>query len=102
MFPIAFFVIGCVTYTILGLVVLVCVPALRLTFLNLFLFLAGAFPGGLALLFVYGRIFARNQLGDAAFYGIFPVLLVGGATGGALLVWLKMRLVKTRLAGPPL
>jgi hypothetical protein len=95
MFPLVFLLMCCIGYTILGLIVLACLPALRLTFLNLFLFLVGAFPGGLALLFVYGRIFARNQLSDAAFYGIFPILLVGGASGGALLVWLKTRLVKT-------
>ena len=102
MFPLIFLVMCCVSYTILGLVVLSRVPTLRLTFLNLFLFLVGAFAGGLGLLFMYGRIFARNQLSDAAFYGIFPILLVGGAAGGALLVWLKTRLEKPRLARPPL
>ena len=96
------FVMGCVAFTVLGLIVLSCVPAFRLTFLNLFLFVVGAFLGGLTFLFVYGRIFARNQLSDTAFYGIFPVLLVGGAFGGALLVWVKMRFVKTQIARSPL
>jgi hypothetical protein len=32
---------------------------------------------------LYGRVFARSQLSDRAFYGIFPVLILGGGCGGA-------------------
>jgi hypothetical protein len=89
--------LGCVAFTILGVIVLASVPALRLRFLNLLLFLLGAFPSGLLCLFIYGRLFARNQLSDAAFYGFFPILLIGGAVGGTLTVWLKTRLARPRL-----
>lgn len=40
----------CVVYTIVGYVVLACVPALRVTLLNLITFVIGAFPGSLAFL----------------------------------------------------
>ena len=91
-----FLVLCGVGFTIVGLIALAGIPALRLTFLNLSLFVGGAIPGALLFLFVYGRIFARNQLSDMAFIGIFPVLLVGGMLGGLLLVRLKARLIKKR------
>jgi hypothetical protein len=51
---------GWICYAILGLFFLACIPALRLMFSNLFV--AGAFPVGLALLFLDGRVFAKNKL----------------------------------------
>jgi hypothetical protein len=89
--PLMFLIVSVIGYTILGLLFLACVPRLRITFLNLGAFILGAFFGGLALLFCYGRIFARTKLGDAAFYGIFPVLLIGGLLGGGFLLWLRGR-----------
>lgn len=83
MLPLAFLIVSCVAFTILGLVVLALLPAFRLTFVNLLLFVTGAVPGGIAFLFLYGRVFARSQLSDRAFYGIFPVLILGGGCGGA-------------------
>jgi hypothetical protein len=53
-------------------------------------------------LFLYGRAFMRDPLGDVAFYGVFPSLLIGGAIGGAISVWLKIRLVKGKSIEPPL
>jgi hypothetical protein len=100
--PAMAFVIGCTAYAILGLVVLAWLPALRLTFFNLFVFVAGAFCGGVAFLFVYGRLFMRADFNHVAFYGIFPTLIVGGAIGGTLLVWVKTRLVRARGTRPPL
>jgi hypothetical protein len=97
-----FLAVSCISYAILGLIVLACVPTLRLTFLNLALFLVGAFAGGLGTLFLYGRAFMRDPLGDVAFYGVFPSLLIGGAIGGAISVWLKIRLVKGKSIEPPL
>jgi hypothetical protein len=99
--PLLGFVLGCVVFTILGLILLSYVPSLRLTLPNLVVFVAGAFVAAPAFLLVYGKIFARNQLSDAAFVGIFPVLLFGGASGGALLVWLKLRFVKGQPVKPP-
>jgi hypothetical protein len=61
MLPVAFPIMSCVAFTILGLLVLALRPALRLTFLNLLLFVLDAVPGGLALLFLYGRWFARHR-----------------------------------------
>ena len=91
------FLMGSVAFTVLGLIVLACVPALRLTIRNPVTFVVGAFPGTLALGYVYGRLFAdsRNELDSkAAVLGLFFVLLIGAIVGGTGLVWLGMRLVK--------
>jgi hypothetical protein len=96
MLPLMFLVFCGLGFTIVGLIALAVIPELRLTFSNLFLFVGGAIPSALLFLFVYGRIFARTQLSDMAFIGIFPVLLVGGVLGGLLLVRLKTRLIKRR------
>jgi hypothetical protein len=88
---------GCVAFGILGLLVLASVPGLRLTFLNLLLFVVGAFPGALACLIGYLQLFAGHELQDAAFVGLFPVLFAGASLGGALLVKLKIRFVKNRV-----
>jgi hypothetical protein len=89
--PLMFLILSVIGYTILGLLFLSCVPRLRVTFLNLILFLLGAFVGGLALLFFYGRLFARTKLDGTTFYGIFPVLLIGGLLGGGFLLWFRGR-----------
>jgi hypothetical protein len=88
------------SYAMLGFVVLVRVAGLSLTILNWFLFLVGAFAGGLALLFVYGHAIASNQLSAVALYGLFPVLMIGGAAGGTLFVWAKTRFTKSRRPRP--
>jgi hypothetical protein len=72
--------------TVLGLIVLTCVPAFRLSLANLFVFVLGAFSGQFALVNValwgishWGtRIDHRNE-------GLFvyPVALVGATLGGA-------------------
>jgi hypothetical protein len=67
--------IGFVASAILGLLVLACVPGLRLTFLNLILFMVGAFVGAAVFLIGYAGIFAGHERKDAAFVGLFPVLL---------------------------
>jgi hypothetical protein len=99
--PLMAFVLGCVVYAILGLIVLVCVPSFRLTFPSLIFFVVGALLTTPVCLFAYGQIFARNDLSDAAFVGIFPVLLVGAVFGGALVVCLKERFSKKQLVKPP-
>jgi hypothetical protein len=91
--PAVSFLMGVVGYSVLGCVVLACLPTLRLTVLNLLFFVVGAFAGGVAFLFVYGQLVAAALLSDVAFYGMFPALLVGGGIGGYLLVRLKARLV---------
>jgi hypothetical protein len=91
MFPLIFLIISCVSFTILGFVILASVPFFRVTLLNLSVFVLGAIPGAIAFLFVYGRLVARNQLGDRTFYGIFPVILAGGTSFGVLAVWVKTR-----------
>jgi hypothetical protein len=95
-------VMACVACVTLGLIVLACVPSLRLTFLNLLLFVVGAFFGAVALLLGYLEVFAGHELKDAAFVGLFLVFFGGATLGGVLLVKLKIRLVKTeRAAGLP-
>lgn len=91
-------VICCVAFGILGPLVLVFVPGLRLTFMNLLTFLVGAFPGALAFALGYLLIFAGHELSDAAFVGLFVVFLAGAMFGGTLLVTLKIRFLKTERA----
>jgi hypothetical protein len=89
------------SYAMLGFVILVRVPGLRLTFLNWFLFLVGAFASALALLFVYGHAIAGDHLSEVALYGVFPVLMIGGAAGGTLFVSVKTRVSRTQRVRPP-
>jgi hypothetical protein len=101
MLPLAFLIISCITFVILGLVILASVPFFRLTVLNLIVFILGALPGAMLFLLLYGKLLPRDQLSDRAFYGIFPVLLVGGMSFGALAVWLKMRFTNARNINSP-
>jgi hypothetical protein len=83
-------VFWCMVYSILGFIVLACMPALRVTLLNLIAFVIGAFFGSLALLYAYGAVrFGPIQ--------IYPdtISLIGAVAGGTLFVWLKMRFIKT-------
>jgi hypothetical protein len=89
------FVMVCTAFGTLGLIVLACVPSLRVTFLNLLLFVIGAFFGALAFLLAYLEIFKGHELKDAAFVGLFLVFFLGATLGGALLVKLKIRFLKT-------
>ena len=91
-------VICCVAFGILGLLVLACVPGLRLTLMNLLIFLVGAFPGALAFALGYLLLFAGHELSDAAFAGLFVVFFAGAMLGGTLLVTLKIRFLKTERA----
>jgi hypothetical protein len=103
--PFVGFVLGLVAFTILGLIVLGVVPSLRLTAINLLLFVIGAFPGTLVLGNLYGRLFAdsTNYLNSrAAILGLFSVMLLGAIAGGSALVWLKMRFVKSSNRDPSL
>jgi hypothetical protein len=90
--PLAFLIISCIAFLTLGLFILAVVPSYRLTVLNLVVFVLGAVPGAILFLFLCGKLVAGDQLSDRAFYGIFPVLLVGGASFGALAVWVKIRI----------
>ena len=83
--PLIAFVMGCVVFGGIGLIVLSRgIPELRLTSVNLLLFVVGAFLGTLALELLYARIFAdagghlRNSV---AVIGQVPAMLVG-AVGG--------------------
>jgi len=98
--PLMGFVLGCIAYIVVGLIVLACSPSLRLTFPNLILFVVGALLAVPVCLLAYSQMLARNQLSDAAFVGIFPALLAGGMLGGVVAVWLKERFVKKQLLRP--
>jgi hypothetical protein len=77
-------------YVVLGSIFLALVPALRLTLLNLIVFVLGAWVGGLAFLLTYVNTapVGFDKYPDA-------VRLVGAIATGTLLVWLKMRFFKT-------
>jgi len=87
---------GCVVFAGMGLIVLSRrIPALRLTFMNLSLFVIGAFLGTLALELLYARIFADagNHLKNTvSVIGQIPAMLVGAVGGGVGAVWLKTRI----------
>lgn len=82
-------VFWCVIYGFLGLIVLASVPALRVTVLNLIAFVVGALAGSTIFSIVYGQY--RGPLDN------YPdaIHFVGALAGGAVLVWLKMRFVKS-------
>lgn len=95
--PLIAFVMGCVVFVGIGLIVLSRgIPTLRLTSLNLLLFVAGAFLGTFALELLYGWIFAdvgnhlRNTLAVTA---QIPVMMIGAVAGGVGVVWLKTRIL---------
>jgi len=88
------FAMGCLVFTILGWIVLVCVPTLSRTVTNLLLFVVGAFLGTLAAGYLYGRAFAdsRNELtGTLVVLGSFGAMFLGATAGGIMAVWLTVR-----------
>jgi hypothetical protein len=91
--PLMAFVIGCLVFAGMGLIVLSRgSPSLRLTFINLLLFVVGAFLGTLALELLYARIFADagNHLKNTvSVIGQIPAMLVGAVGGGVGAVLLK-------------
>jgi hypothetical protein len=83
----------CFVYTIVGYIVLACVPALGLTLHNLIVFVIGALPGSLAFLYAVALLddHVAYRLGALEKYPI-AFSLLGAIASGTLLVWLKMRL----------
>lgn len=91
------FVIGCVVFTVVGLVILSRLPKLRVTVPNLLVFVVGAFPGAAGLGYLDELAFADAQHflnSPAAVLGFFAAMLVGAIVGGTTLVWLKARIPK--------
>jgi len=94
--PLMMFAMGCIAFTVLGLIVPACVPVVTLTVKNVSVFVVGAFPGALAFGYLYGRAFAdaRSELNTtAAVIGSFVAMLLGATAGGMALVWLMVRWV---------
>ena len=82
-------VFWCVTYGFVGLIVLASVPALRVTLLNLIAFVVGALVGSKIFSIIYGQYQGPlDNYPDAIHF-------VGALAGGAALLWLKMRYVKS-------
>lgn len=80
-----------VIYTVAGLIILASVPALRVTLLNLIALVIGALIGSIVFSSVYVYLVLRapfNNHPNAAYF-------VGAIAGGALLLWLKIRFVKS-------
>lgn len=94
--PLIAFVMGCLVFVGIGLIVLSRdIPKMRLTFVNLLLFVVGAFLGTFALELLYGRIFADagNHLRNTVVvFGQIPVMLIGAVGGGAGTVCLRTRI----------
>jgi len=79
----------CVVYTFVGLIVLVTVPAFRVTLLNIIAFVIGALIGSTIFSMASGQFHSPlDNYPDAIHF-------VGAVTGGVVLVWLKMRFVKS-------
>lgn len=88
--------------TALGLIVLTCVPAFRLTLATLFLFVLGAFAGMFALvnLVLQGILYLGIHVDyKSEGFFVYPLALVGATLGGSGLVLLKLRLVKKSVKG---
>jgi hypothetical protein len=86
--PFMMFALGSIVFALLGVIVLVYLPTFRLTVKNVSVFVVGAFPGALAVGYLYGRAFAdgRNELnGTVAVVGSFAVMLIGATTSGTTL-----------------
>jgi uncharacterized membrane protein YeaQ/YmgE (transglycosylase-associated protein family) len=83
-------VFWCVIYTFVGVIVLVTVPALRVSLLNLIAFVIGALIGSTIFSIASGQFHSPlDNYPDAVHF-------VGAVTGGVVLVWLKMRLLKSQ------
>jgi hypothetical protein len=79
---------------VIGLVLLACIPSLRLTFTNLILFVVGGFVGigvaGFLVSLILRHWEGHRLLGLLA----LPVIAVGAAMGGACFVQLKTHFAK--------
>jgi hypothetical protein len=80
----------CLVYSVLGAIVLGCVPTLRVTVLNLISFVIGAFFGSFVILWAYGTL----RLGRIEINPMF-ISLIAAAISGTISVWLKTRFIKT-------
>ena len=80
-------------YAILGSIVLGLVPALRVTLLNLVVFVVGAFAGGVA--FLYASNSPVLQFLKNSYVTFILLYFVAAVFGGTVPVWLKMRFIKT-------
>ena len=95
---------------IIGLITLACAPGLRLTFVNLLIFILGGFLGMIVLtnLSIWAirslleHLALRRQLPHGEIVG-YLAILVGATLGGAGSVWLKTRLIDkpTKSSGFP-
>jgi hypothetical protein len=82
-------VFWCVVYAFLGLLVLATVSTLRVTFLNLTVFVIGALVGSTVFSIMSGQFQGSlDNYPDAIHFA-------GAVVGGAALVWLKIRFVKS-------
>jgi hypothetical protein len=77
-----------------GLILLACIPGLRLTFANLFLFVVGGFVGVGAAGYLLSLIFRVSEGSRLLGLLAWAFVAVGAAIGGTGLVWLKARLIK--------
>jgi hypothetical protein len=87
-----FLFIGCAIFAALGTVILACVPFFRVTFVNLLVFVVMAVPGAIISGLVLGDLILSHEPIGGPPYGLWAVLVGGGASLGALAVWLKMRI----------
>jgi uncharacterized membrane protein YeaQ/YmgE (transglycosylase-associated protein family) len=84
-------VFWCVIYSVMGLIILAIVPGLRVTLLNLIALVIGALIGSMIFssLYVYLQLRAPFDNHPNAAYSF------GAIAGGALLLWLRIRFVKS-------
>jgi hypothetical protein len=95
--PLAGLFIACAVFACISAAVLALIPKLRLTLINVVLFVIGAVPSSLVGGFVYGRVFAdaNNELSNpVALFGMYGVLLAAGLCGGLLTVLIYQWLMR--------
>ena len=90
MTPVLALAVFSLLFAVFARIVFACVPALRPTALNTFIFVVGSFVGAIAALFVDARFHYTRYMDDPM---LFVVPLLGGPICGTLAVWIKTRCV---------
>lgn len=94
--PLVGLFIACAIFAGIGAAVLSLLSHLRLTLVNLVVFVMGAVPCAFVAAVAYGRVFGNVtvELAPRAVLGLFGVMPVAGLTGGLLAVLAYGRIMR--------
>jgi hypothetical protein len=85
------FVLGCLFWTRLGILLLTVVPGLRRTLAGVVAFVVGAFAGSIGVGRLTVGLFTRPSAELSGLFVRLAVALAGASGGGLLLTWLLQR-----------